>query len=666
MQSDHTDEPHVNLENDDGFTRSNSSQLFGPRGLNIGSQVEDKYRVLEVLGFGGMGIVYKVEHVPSGRQMALKTLNSDELTESLVRRFRAEAQLLAHLDHPNLVKVRDFGLIDSERPFLVLDYVEGKTLSALLKESGTLSLDLALKIFAELCFAVAYAHSRGVIHRDIKPSNIMLTKPGDDSVNEHVKLLDFGIAKLLNQNLQIESLTLTGEVLGSPLYMSPEQCVAQSIDHRSDIYSMGCVMFEALTGAPPFSGPTALSTMMLHQSEKQMTLRAASFGKVYPIELEALIAKMLEKDPDERYQNFLDVASKIANLQQGGDTRTTSFILPNEQKSKSSNVPFAAFFALLAIILLFVILTFAKNQTVSTSTPNADTGLEFTNNSNRFWSHLSPDGQSIFFDFPENILLGKFEYKIGDRVVESPAIGKKVFPAKANLIFFPNAKFLAHPQYFKFFRADDLYGLCIVDNRLGDDFAILKEEVMRFTDEELVYVSNLENLKSLTVSGLKISDRGLRFVENLEQLKTLRVAHTNVTVDGLKRLRCLSSLEALEVDDIPDVSAVIDVLSNNYSLKYLSLAGTGLIDSDVKKLTHLKDLIFLNISFNPNLTDRAISYLVVLRNLKFIDAAECPITPQSIKYFRQMNLARPPKLSLRAWSLAEIESLSSNIKTEGR
>ncbi|MBC7999254.1 MAG: serine/threonine protein kinase, partial [Leptolyngbya sp.] len=216
--------------------------------LKMGTLVDGKYRLVDSIGEGGMGVVYKVEQIMLQQQMALKTLTGSEFSESSIKRFQSEAKLLAKLDHPGLVKVVDFGFIDNVKPFLVMDFVQGRTLASLLKKSGILPLDVALKLFVELSFALGYAHSKGVVHRDIKPSNIMLTTPGIDSESEHVKVLDFGIAKFVNGGPDGDALTRTGEVIGSPFYMSPEQCYGRPIDHRSDIYSMGCVMFEVLTG----------------------------------------------------------------------------------------------------------------------------------------------------------------------------------------------------------------------------------------------------------------------------------------------------------------------------------------------------------------------------------------------------------------------------------
>ncbi|HEY9784545.1 MAG TPA: serine/threonine-protein kinase [Candidatus Obscuribacterales bacterium] len=237
--------------------------------LEIGSIVLEKYRVLELLGSGGVGSVYRIQHVLMGGELALKCLNKRQPDDATWRRFQNEARAANKLDHQNFIKVHDFGLLPSGRPYIVMDLVRGVTLADEIKGRGVLSVPRAIKIFLQVVFALSYAHENGIIHRDIKPSNIMLLTADDGSQTDSVKVVDLGIAKLTGQDeFSQQTLTKTGEIFGSPLYMSPEQCMGIAVDHRSDLYSLGCVLYEALTGAPPFIGDNALTTMMRHQSEK--------------------------------------------------------------------------------------------------------------------------------------------------------------------------------------------------------------------------------------------------------------------------------------------------------------------------------------------------------------------------------------------------------------
>ncbi len=276
-----------------------------------------RYRVLSFLGRGGMGVVYKVEQIFLGTELALKTIDQAAQSEMAVRRFQAEARAIFAVNHPNIVSVHDFGLLDDQTPFLAMEFVQGRTIGELI-QSRSLVLDDVLKIFIQVCFGLAHAHKSGVVHRDIKPNNIMVLNAMPIGTEGSVKILDFGIAKLTQQDGgEIQALTKTGEIFGSPIYMSPEQCTGEKIDHRSDIYSLGCVIFEALTGTPPFVGESALSTMMMHQTASIPSLKEASLGTNFSPELEHVVQTMLSKNPNDRYQDLGIAAHDLAAIRSG-------------------------------------------------------------------------------------------------------------------------------------------------------------------------------------------------------------------------------------------------------------------------------------------------------------------------------------------------------------
>lgn len=268
-----------------------------------------KYELLSVIGAGGMGVIYLARQIFLDRLVAIKMLKSNLASAKARMRFHQEGKAASALHHPVIVAINDFGIDELDRPYMVMEHVEGVTLSEVIKERITLNVAEAMPIFLELLDGLAVAHSKGIVHRDIKPGNIMLTM-GDDGV-VHVKLLDFGIAKLLyDDDNTMQSLTKTGEALGTPLYMSPEQIQSHKIDYRSDLYSLGCVMYSCLTGAPPFVGEHKFQTMDLHLTEKPASLKEASLGLDFPQELERVIMRLLEKAPGDRYQSA-DAVRKI-------------------------------------------------------------------------------------------------------------------------------------------------------------------------------------------------------------------------------------------------------------------------------------------------------------------------------------------------------------------
>lgn len=292
--------------------------------LEVGSFIGGTYRVLDFIGQGGMGFVYKVEHLMMAKILALKVLRSEQVSEDVWKRFRIEAQAIARLDHANVVRIYDMSQTEAGLPYYTMDLLVGESLADYLDEYYRLPVSEALGIFRQVCAGLAYAHDRGIIHRDIKPGNIMLLSDGRENAPPAVKIVDFGIAKLSSFDSGFgQGLTRPGEVFGSPLYMSPEQCSGQQLDHRTDMYSVGVTMFQALTGRPPLLGKTAIETTAMHQSvvppsmADVIVLEDDEEPIVFPPELEQIVARLLAKSPDARYDSLADVASELLALERG-------------------------------------------------------------------------------------------------------------------------------------------------------------------------------------------------------------------------------------------------------------------------------------------------------------------------------------------------------------
>lgn len=297
--------------------------------LEIGTFVGGTYRILDFVGQGGMGFVYKVEHLMMAKVMALKVLRSEQVSDSVWKRFRTEAQAIARLDHPNVVRIYDMSQTADGLPFYTMDLLIGQSLADYCDAYDQLSIQNALPIFRQVCAGLAYAHDRGIIHRDIKPGNIMLIEKstsvnpaqmfslGEDVSNAQVKIVDFGIAKLNFDGNEGQGLTRPGEVFGSPLYMSPEQCSGQPLDYRTDMYSVGVTMFQALTGRPPLVGRTAIETTMMHQTVDPPRLRDKDPDTEYPEALEKIVARLLAKSPEKRYDSLADVAAQLLAMERG-------------------------------------------------------------------------------------------------------------------------------------------------------------------------------------------------------------------------------------------------------------------------------------------------------------------------------------------------------------
>lgn len=286
----------------------------------VGTTLADRYEIMEVIGGGGMGLVYKARHKLMNRIVAIKMLHKHMISsKDTLKRFQLEAQAASCLSLPNILTVYDFGLTNEGQPYMVMDYLEGTSLSDVLEKEHHLDPDRAVNIFIQACAGLAHAHQKGVLHRDIKPSNIMLVNFGDQA--DFVKIVDFGIAKLLNQGEPGE-LTKTGEVYGSPSYMSPEQCRGKETDARSDIYSMGCVMYRSLTGRPLFAGDDIIELLFKQVSE---TPEPFDPDLHIPHDLEVAVFKALAKDPNDRYatmNDFKDALEKYVEKRAGKTTAT--------------------------------------------------------------------------------------------------------------------------------------------------------------------------------------------------------------------------------------------------------------------------------------------------------------------------------------------------------
>ncbi len=271
--------------------------------LLVGTTLADKYYVLSVLGKGGMSVVYKAKVLQTGQIVAIKTLRMQGLNDELtVKRFQREAEVLRLLDHPHIVRVFDYQTTKRGQPYFVMDYLTGVDLHRVIKREKNLSPERMKDIFMQVCGAVGHAHKNGFVHRDLKPGNIMLVP--QDGQKDYVKVVDFGIAKLKEE---VQRLTRMGEVWGSPVYMSPEQCMGSNLDARSDVYSLGIVMYEALTGEVPFLGINYVDTMTKQISEQPPPFSQVRPDLSIPARLEEIVMKALEKNPDNRYQSTIHI-----------------------------------------------------------------------------------------------------------------------------------------------------------------------------------------------------------------------------------------------------------------------------------------------------------------------------------------------------------------------
>ena len=305
-----------------GITRRPTQAIDTQKGYSAGSHVIGQrfgnYIATGLLGEGGMGAVYLAEHPAIGRRVAIKVLRPEfKRSEELLGRFLNEARAANAIRHPNIIEILDSGTVETGAPYLVLELLEGEPVSARLRRLGKLAIPEALEFVYQTASALGAAHTKRIVHRDLKPDNLFIVPDPSDSTRERIKVLDFGIAKLSQQDGGESVKTRTGTLMGTPVYMSPEQCLGnKEIDLRSDIYSLGIILYEMLCGRPPFVSTGFGELVTMHLGMEPTPPRSLN-NEILPA-LQGLVMKCLEKQPDDRFASMSELQNALKTL--AGDT----------------------------------------------------------------------------------------------------------------------------------------------------------------------------------------------------------------------------------------------------------------------------------------------------------------------------------------------------------
>jgi serine/threonine protein kinase len=312
----------VSRDNLDKTVSKDDLSLFGPVSL-VGQTIAGRWDVVELIGEGNMSTVYRAEEQSTRKVIALKFIHRN-ITASVInpKRLEQQAKSLIALNHEHISNFYDIYLSPGHEVFLFCDYLPCETLEEVLSKCGHITFERAVNIFAQACDGIAYAHKQKILHRDIKPSNICLI---NDQFNaDEVKVVDFGIMRLiLDESEETKSsqyITHTREIFGSVLYMSPEQCAGKKLDARSDIYSLGCVMYEAINGKPPFVGKNVMETAYKHMNDTPAPLNAPPANSQLFERYQAVVMRTLRKDPDDRYQSMANLRSDLEILMRASES----------------------------------------------------------------------------------------------------------------------------------------------------------------------------------------------------------------------------------------------------------------------------------------------------------------------------------------------------------
>src|SRR5579862_1827312 len=303
----------------------------------IGRVINDRFKIVSLIARGGMGKVYRAEQAPLGRACALKILNpsySGEHDPEFHKRFFLEASMTSKLTHPNTVTIYDYGKADDDLYYMAMEFLDGHTLHRAIRHAGHLSEQRTAHVARQVCRALREAHALGIVHRDLKPANVYLVEHGDEP--DFVKVLDFGLVKNVKDG---EELTQAGLFMGSPKYMSPEQVNGDKVDGRTDIYALGVIMYEMLTGKVPFDATTSVSILMAQVKDKAAPMHKTNPSvDVSPL-MEETVARCMEKDPNARFATMDDVLNALKRVSAQTGERSEGFTRSELSSSTSGSGP---------------------------------------------------------------------------------------------------------------------------------------------------------------------------------------------------------------------------------------------------------------------------------------------------------------------------------------
>ena len=541
------------------------------------------YEVIGLIGSGGMGVIYKARQPVLNKLVAIKMLHPYLLSAEAIRRFQTEGQAANKLEHPFIIKIHNLGLAASG-PYMIMDYIDGQTLSDVLQSQGPLSVERFLRVFIQTADALAHAHSRGVLHRDLKPSNIMLRKNFRDE--EEVCVMDFGIAKLIDDAHSTAAgsrLTRTGEAIGSPLYMSPEQALGASVDQRSDLYSLGCVMYETLTGSPPFNGNTPLETMMMHRAEIPVSMSQALLGaRSFDSDLEAVVERLLQKDPDRRYQSMDELKAHLSAIRDGSGLGRFIYKAPPIKGVGTAKKVLigASTLAVLAAGCIAGYLTINDNkkpqpERIQSSTFHVDpldntiVLEEFVRNKNETIRVSAPLSNWLTDDD-----LAVLEQATSAKCIKIKRAYDVTSEGLKHLTKLPQLSALdvswcPHIVDFSVFQGmQNLRSLELVGDPIGD--------------KELERLRGMR-LENLDLGSTKVHD--LNALKDMHSLQKLDLSRTQVSAEGIRNICQLKNLESVELDETPVRSSDLQYFTQLPKLSRLYLNGCpNLSETAVKEI----------------------------------------------------------------------------------
>lgn len=528
--------------------------------------IADRYEFVEALGKGGIGTVVLARDKTLDKLVAIKILNSNLSNEESIR-FQQEGILSGRLKHENIVSVLDFGITDTNVPYLIMEHLQGTSLADIVTRDGAFATLFAVQICQQICRGMISSHKQGVVHRDLKPANVIMARLEDDSLS--AKIIDFGLARIADQNSR---LTSTGTAIGSPLFMSPEQGQGQAGDERSDIYSMGCLMYQLLTATTPFAGDSAMLTVMMHQSAKPDTLSTRAKREFPPL-LEEIVARCLRKTPEERYQSFSELLGDLEKLEAEMLHAEREEALAARERSGLQRV-------------LSTVTDFSTPFAASVS------GNYIRSRTLLILALLIAAGFGIYLFLPA-LINTTFEDEV-------PRKEAAVVEFEDTLNTFSTLK----PQ--------------IVHGR------VILESGKQAVDQDLAQLGKIRRFDLLDLTGSSCDGTGLGALSNTTIIK-LKMDSCPVNAEGMYEIGRVKGLESLELKDCDELQDnYFARLAGNKTLKELSFSGVSLTENAFEYLAELPELQRLGLD-EYHVTQKGMAMILTIPRLDSLTFEECEI-----------------------------------------
>lgn len=569
----------------------------------------ERYKPLEHLGMGTGGSVYLARDKMLNKKVAVKMLRS--LVPSQLIAFHEEARATSKLEHPCIVKLLDFGASDSGIPYMVLEYIKGESLETKLGKTGRMDIRSVQAIFKDILEGISYAHANGIFHRDIKPGNILLTE-GPEDINE-VKIIDFGIAKAFNVEADSESQKAidSSSPVGAPFYMSPDQGLGKPYDSRSEIYSLGCVLFECLAGRPPFEGETPLTTLAMHAIESPPSLKSF-MGDSFVPDLDQVVHKALAKEQEDRYQNALEFRSALLEIEDLALAETLSRTDFHQAKRKSKKSLITLLFLVCVLIVVPTGLYFYLNHAARKNAVSIQSDFEEKTTYKSL--PVSQEAESVLHD---ELLLDEKSWEI--RREGRSAIGRNTsdedlkelekYPQLRYLKTIPPAKI--HGWGLKYV-PENIISICIASEIFDEAGA---REMTRFkqldqakihsskklTDKAIEYILSSPVLTAVELRYIHpLPPHAVKMVARKEGLTAVDLGHSEpITKDDIAELSKSKTISSLRLSNSEVDDSFIPYLIK-MPLERLDINDSKISDRGLMELTKLKSLKLLIVALVDN------------------------------------------------------------------